>query len=179
MVPLCGSGEYIKERFPESSTLLDELICFNANVYTHTFEDRGFPSTCPPVFCLSWSRCWPLKTFRRRTARSPTRRPLQSAFRNRNARDILKSWNVYNQFINSIIGPWWWSNGQRARLLLRRSEFKSGWSLQFFSVFFNLCLKRTKLNKKRPIYLNMKRIAKIDFRRLQMETFAWFQFGAV
>ena len=150
MVPLCGSGEYIKERFPESSTLLDELICFNANVYTHTFEDRGFPSTCPPVFCLSWSRCWPLKTFRRRTARSPTRRPLQSAFRNRHA-----------------------------RLLLRRSEFKSGWSLQFFSVFFNLCLKRTKLNKKRPIYLNMKRIAKIDFRRLQMETFAWFQFGAV
>ena len=25
----------------------------------------------------------------------------------------------------SQIGPWWWSSGQRARLLLRRSEFDS------------------------------------------------------
>ena len=36
--------------------------------------------------------------------------------------------------------------GQRARLLLWRSEFESRWSLQFFSV--NLCLKRTKVNIK-------------------------------
>ena len=28
--------------------------------------------------------------------------------------------------------PWWWSSGQSARLLLRRSEFDSRWSLQFF-----------------------------------------------
>ena len=29
-------------------------------------------------------------------------------------------------------GPWWWSSGQHARLLLRRSEFESHWRLQFF-----------------------------------------------
>ena len=28
-------------------------------------------------------------------------------------------------------GQWWWSSDQRARLLLRRSEFESRWSLQF------------------------------------------------
>ena len=44
--------------------------------------------------------------------------------------------------------PWWWSSGQRARLLFRRSEFESHWSLQF--CLYNLCLKRTKINKKRP-----------------------------
>ena len=26
---------------------------------------------------------------------------------------------------NDIIGPWWWSSGQRPRLQLRRSEFES------------------------------------------------------
>ena len=31
-----------------------------------------------------------------------------------------------------ICGPWWVSSGQRARLLLRQSEFESRWSLQFF-----------------------------------------------
>ena len=30
------------------------------------------------------------------------------------------------------IGPWWWPSGQRAHLLLRRSEFESHWGLQFF-----------------------------------------------
>ena len=44
--------------------------------------------------------------------------------------------------------PLWWSSGQRARLLLRRSEFESCYDLQFF--LENLCLKRTKINKKRP-----------------------------
>ena len=43
-------------------------------------------------------------------------------------------------------GPWWWLSGQHARLLLRRSEFETFLRLQFFSV--NLCLKRTKINKK-------------------------------
>ena len=28
--------------------------------------------------------------------------------------------------------PWWWSSGQRARLLLRQSEFDSRCSLQFY-----------------------------------------------
>ena len=37
---------------------------------------------------------------------------------------------------------WWWST---ACLLLRCSEFKSRWSLQFYSV--NGCLIRTKINK--------------------------------
>ena len=31
-------------------------------------------------------------------------------------------------------GPWLWSSGQRARLLLRRSEFESRWGLQFFCI---------------------------------------------
>ena len=31
---------------------------------------------------------------------------------------------MYNKKHNSF-GPWWWSSGQRARLLLRRSEFES------------------------------------------------------
>ena len=43
------------------------------------------------------------------------------------------------------LGQWWWSSGQRARLLLLRSEFEPRLS---FSV--KLYLKRTKLNKKRP-----------------------------
>ena len=30
------------------------------------------------------------------------------------------------------IGPWWWPSGQRAHLLLRRSEFESHWGLQYF-----------------------------------------------
>ena len=48
---------------------------------------------------------------------------------------------------NSSLGQWWWSSGQRARHLLRRSEFESCWSIQFYSVN---CFKRTKINKKRP-----------------------------
>ena len=31
----------------------------------------------------------------------------------------------------NCMGPWWWSNGQCARLLLRRSKFESRWSLKF------------------------------------------------
>ena len=31
-----------------------------------------------------------------------------------------------------IDGLWWWSSSQRARLLLRQSEFESRWGLQFF-----------------------------------------------
>ena len=33
-----------------------------------------------------------------------------------------------------LSGPWWWSNGQRSCLLLRRSEFQSRWLLHKFSV---------------------------------------------
>ena len=31
----------------------------------------------------------------------------------------------------SLDGPWWWSSGQRARPLLRRTEFESCWGLLF------------------------------------------------
>ena len=31
----------------------------------------------------------------------------------------------------SLEGPWWWSSGQRARPLLRRTEFESCWGLLF------------------------------------------------
>ena len=36
----------------------------------------------------------------------------------------------------SFEGLQWWSSGQRARLLLRRYEFESGWGLQFFCKMF-------------------------------------------
>ena len=32
---------------------------------------------------------------------------------------------------NRALGQWWWPCGQRARLLLRRSEFESRWNLQY------------------------------------------------
>ena len=44
-----------------------------------------------------------------------------------------------------VLGPWWWSSGQCARLLLRRSEFQSHWSLKLYSVNYSL---RPKINKK-------------------------------
>ena len=34
----------------------------------------------------------------------------------------------------TILGPWWWSSGQRSCLLLQRSEFESCWLLNKFSV---------------------------------------------
>ena len=37
----------------------------------------------------------------------------------------------HNSLTFGLGGQWWWSSGQRARLLLRRSEFESRWSLQF------------------------------------------------
>ena len=33
---------------------------------------------------------------------------------------------------NKFWGQRWWSSGQRASLLLQRSEFESRWSLQFW-----------------------------------------------
>ena len=39
--------------------------------------------------------------------------------------------------VKQVVGPWWWcSSGQRARLVLQRSEFESRWSIQFFPVQF-------------------------------------------
>ena len=38
----------------------------------------------------------------------------------------LRSWLSTDQ-----LGPWWWSSGQRSRLLLRRPEFESCWQLKF------------------------------------------------
>ena len=47
-----------------------------------------------------------------------------------------------------VNGPWrWWSSGQRARLLLRRSEFESRWTLSFF---WKICVWKETKNKKRP-----------------------------
>ena len=67
---------------------------------------------------------------------------------------IMKTNWPYGHIANSkngqikrhCFGPWWWSSGQRARLLLRRSEFESRWDLQNFSVKF--LLKRTKIKQK-------------------------------
>ena len=41
---------------------------------------------------------------------------------------------VWNGYV--IDEPWWWYSGQCTILLLWRSELKSCWSLQFFSVKF-------------------------------------------
>ena len=49
---------------------------------------------------------------------------------------------------NYEIGPWWWSSGQRARLLLRWSEFESRWGLQFFCKI--VIEKNENKQKKRP-----------------------------
>ena len=40
------------------------------------------------------------------------------------------------QYTEKLIsnGPWWWSTGQCARLLIQRSEFKSRRNYSFFSV---------------------------------------------
>ena len=41
----------------------------------------------------------------------------------------------FHRLIPSIkIWPWWWSDGQRARLLLRQPEFESRWVYNFYSV---------------------------------------------
>ena len=41
--------------------------------------------------------------------------------------------NIIHDIIKELnVGPWWWSSGQRARLLLRQSEFESRWGLHFF-----------------------------------------------
>ena len=48
--------------------------------------------------------------------------------------NILRRHHIpfFNLINNVHSGLWWWSSGQRARLLLRQSEFKSRWGLQFF-----------------------------------------------
>ena len=59
---------------------------------------------------------------------------------------------------NIPIGPWWWSSGQRARLLLRRSEFESRWGLQFFC---KIVVEKNENKQKRgwgwPIFKNKKK----------------------
>ena len=45
-------------------------------------------------------------------------------------------YTVIRAFKNAKIGARWWSSGQRARLLLWRSEFESRSSLQFISIKF-------------------------------------------
>ena len=42
--------------------------------------------------------------------------------------------------------PWWWSSGQRARLLLLRSEFESRWSLKFL---YNIVFGKNENKQKR------------------------------
>ena len=49
-------------------------------------------------------------------------------------------------------GPWWWSIGQCAHLLLRRPVFESRWSIQFFCEMF--VEKNEKKQKKLPGLVN-------------------------
>ena len=50
---------------------------------------------------------------------------------------VYKHWRTF--------GPWWWSSGQRACLLLRKSKFKFRWSLQFYSLNYLKNLKNKAL----------------------------------
>ena len=63
-------------------------------------------------------------------------------------------------------GPWWWSSGQRARLLFCQSEFESWWSLQFFCNIFS---KRTKISKNKQNNSNNNLIVKTCNLRLPHE----------
>ena len=50
-----------------------------------------------------------------------------------------------NVLTKAVYGPWWWSSGRRACLLLRQSEFESCWSLQFFC---NICVWKERKKQK-------------------------------
>ena len=54
----------------------------------------------------------------------------------------------------TVIGPWWWSSGQRSRLMLRRSEFESRWLLNFSVI---VLYEKTKINEKRPGLAQLKK----------------------
>ena len=45
------------------------------------------------------------------------------------------------------MGPWWWSSGQRARLY---SDDPSSNHAEVYIFYSDNCLKRTKINRKRP-----------------------------
>ena len=51
-------------------------------------------------------------------------------------RKFTLRWNssvlIGNNSHISFFGPWWWSSGQRPRLLLQRSEFESCWLLNLY-----------------------------------------------
>ena len=49
-------------------------------------------------------------------------------------------------------GPWWWSNGQRARLLLQRSKFRSCIKPTYCKILQNFCLKWKKYQKE-PVWV--------------------------
>ena len=53
------------------------------------------------------------------------------------------------------VGQWLWSSGQRACLRLLRSKFESREVDIYYSVN---CLKRTKINKKRPGTAHLKKV---------------------
>ena len=84
------------------------------------------------------------------------------------------SWTYFFCYLkwtnNPIEGPWRWLSDQRARLLLRRSEFESRWHQQFF--LYNLCLKKRKIKPffKRGLKNNNQIRALTVWRRPKMET---------
>ena len=59
---------------------------------------------------------------------------------------------------------WWWSSGQRTRLVLQRSQLKSCWGQQFSVKLF---LKRTKITKKRPRFVYLKINIKISANKIE------------
>ena len=86
------------------------------------------------------------------------RKQLLATFARRSSQTFCQLSDTYLQFVELVdasgavgkteenVGPWWWSSGQRVRLLLWRSELESRWCQQFYSVKF--VFEKTKINKK-------------------------------
>ena len=56
---------------------------------------------------------------------------------------LFKYLTIYN--IEHLMGPWWWSSGQHARLLFLWSKFESRWSRQFICL---IVLEKNETNKR-------------------------------
>ena len=91
-------------------------------------------------------------THLRHEAREQFFRSLLSCWANNSMAKINKNWFETVTWHQILIGPW---RGQRARLLLQQSEFEIPLKSTFFSIKF--VLEKTKLNKKRPGLIHIRK----------------------
>ena len=71
-----------------------------------------------------------------------------SKWQNTVKRRLTNFYTSYTRLVSSRIEPCCWSSGRHSHLILRCSEFESGWGHGDF--FCKCCLKSMKLYKKRP-----------------------------